>query len=418
MDENDFSKLGRDIRDGIQDAVNMAMDSMDFSGLSEKISGTVDRVMSETFGTTKRYGRRERHDQRRDRNRSAVRFRADMPGGVAATLMTVFGSIGCAGFGIPALILLAIGLPLHIPVLMGLSLIGFLPLTVGSALLLKSGCSKKARIKRFDAYKRCIGSKALCAIRSLSSAVGKPEGFVCRELEALIGQGYFPEGHLDDEKTCLILDDETYQMYLQSKEQIRRASAAKAAGEQPKKAEAPKQAEVPKSKPLTEEEKQLKAAIDVGMDYIRQIRQINDELPQPVISEKLTHLEQVIGLIYLRVEKTPEKLGSLKRFTDYYLPTTLRLVVAYRDLDKVGTENAQESKAQIEKTLDTINAAFDKLLDGLYEEDRMNIQTDIAVLKTLLAQEGLTDDGLHSMDDIFEGLSGCGQTDKAGRQQL
>ncbi len=74
----------------------------------------------------------------------------------------------------------------------------------------------------------------------------------------------------------------------------------------------------------------------------------------------------------------------------------MRLVTAYRDLEHVDTENARQSKEQIERTLDTINDAFDKLLDSLYEEDRMNIQADIAVLKTLLAQEGLVDDGLHA----------------------
>ena len=55
--------------------------------------------------------------------------------------------------------------------------------------------------------------------------------------------------------------------------------------------------------------KEVREAVRVGMEYIKQIRQINDELPQPVISEKLSHLEEVIGLIYLSVQKTPEKIG-------------------------------------------------------------------------------------------------------------
>ena len=141
--------------------------------------------------------------------------------------------------------------------------------------------------------------------------------------------------------------------------------------------------------------KEVREAVRVGMEYIKQIRQINDELPQPVISEKLSHLEEVIGLIYLSVQKTPEKIGSIKRFTEYYLPNTMSLVTRYRDLDRIDTDTARESKAQIENALDTINDAIDKLLDSLYEDDRMKIQTDIAVLKTLLSQEGLVDDGLH-----------------------
>ena len=73
----------------------------------------------------------------------------------------------------------------------------------------------------------------------------------------------------------------------------------------------------------------------------------------------------------------------------------MSLVTRYRDLDRIVTDKARESTAQIENALDTINDAFDKLLGSLYEDARMKIQTDIAVLKTLLSQEGLVDDGLH-----------------------
>ena len=50
MDENDFSKFGQSICDTVTDAVNSAMESMDFSGLSEKISSTADHIMQETVG--------------------------------------------------------------------------------------------------------------------------------------------------------------------------------------------------------------------------------------------------------------------------------------------------------------------------------------------------------------------------------
>ena len=406
MDESDFSKFGQNIRDTVSDAVNSAMESMDFSGLSEKISATADHIVEETvnaFGGTysrngnKRnitFGTRARENvvypEKTDEEKLALRFVPKVPGKVSGTLMCTFGGIGTAGFGIPAFILLALGLAGH-PIVLSLGVIGFLPFAIASGALLKSGCDRLGRISRFERYKRCIGTKALCAVRSLSGAVGLPEKKVRREIESMIAKGYFLQGHMDDEKSCLILDDETYQLYLQSKEQVENArrqgrGTANASTQ-----------EASSSAASSKNSKDVQRALEVGMEYIRQIRQINDELPQPVITEKLSHLEEVIGLIYLRVEKTPEKLSSLKHFTDYYLPTTMRLVTAYRDLDHVDTENARQSKEQIERTLDTINDAFDKLLDSLYEEDRMNIQADIAVLKTLLAQEGLVDDGLHAL---------------------
>lgn len=441
MSESDFSKFGQNIRDTVSDAVNSAMESMDFSGLSEKISGTADHIVEETVnafgGTYSRNGKKRNvtfgtkarenmaYPEKTDEEKLALRFVPKMPGKASGMLMCTFGGIGTAGFGIPACILLAIGLAGH-PIVLSLGLIGFLPFAIAFGVLLKNGCDRLGRISRFERYKRCIGTKALCAVRSLSGAVGLPEKKVRRELEGMIAQGYFRQGHMDDEKSCLILDDETYQLYLQSKEQMedakrqaeeisRQKEEADCQAEEARRQErkAQDQAEAAKREQnhsqaqtsastagSAKNQKDVQEAVQVGMEYIRQIRQINDELPQPVISEKLSHLEEVIGLIYLRVQKTPEKISSLKRFTDYYLPTTMRLVTAYRDLDHVDTENARQSKAQIERTLDTINDAFDKLLDSLYEEDRMNIQADIAVLKTLLAQEGLVDDGLHADDGL------------------
>ena len=76
----------------------------------------------------------------------------------------------------------------------------------------------------------------------------------------------------------------------------------------------------------------------------------------------------------------------------YYLPTTLKLVNAYREFDAqpVQGENILSAKREIEETLDTINLAFENLFDGLFEDDAIDISTDISVLETMLRQEGLT----------------------------
>ena len=77
---------------------------------------------------------------------------------------------------------------------------------------------------------------------------------------------------------------------------------------------------------------------------------------------------------------------------NYYLPTTRKLVDAYRELDQetIISENMAKTKKEIEDTLDTINEAFENLLDSFFEERAMDISSDISVLQTMLAQEGLT----------------------------
>ena len=64
------------------------------------------------------------------------------------------------------------------------------------------------------------------------------------------------------------------------------------------------------------------------------------------------------------------------------------------DAQPVAGENILSSKREIEATLDTLNLAFEKLLDSMFLETAWDVSSDISVLQTLLAQEGLTDDGL------------------------
>lgn len=100
--------------------------------------------------------------------------------------------------------------------------------------------------------------------------------------------------------------------------------------------------------------------------------------------------------IFDRVEQNPASVGDIRKLMEYYLPTTIKLLQAYQDLDAqpVQGENIISSKKEIEKTLDTLNMAFEKLLDDLFQETAWDVSTDISVLHTMLAQEGLTEDGL------------------------
>ena len=114
------------------------------------------------------------------------------------------------------------------------------------------------------------------------------------------------------------------------------------------------------------------------------------------ITKKLDDLSLIMDRIFSFVEEHPEEEGSMRKFMDYSLPTTLKLVRAYRDFDAdpVQGDNITASKREIEETLDTINNAFKRLYDDLYEDTAMDISTDINVLNTLFAQDGLTKEEL------------------------
>ena len=143
--------------------------------------------------------------------------------------------------------------------------------------------------------------------------------------------------------------------------------------------------------PLVEESLPLTVHRD-GDRVIRQIREANDAIPGEEISQKLFRLEEITSKIFDHVEKHPEKLPEIRKFLNYYLPITLKLVNAYREFDSqpVQGENIMSAKAEIRETLDTINLAFENLLDSLFENAAMDVSTDISALEAMLAQEGLT----------------------------
>ena len=103
--------------------------------------------------------------------------------------------------------------------------------------------------------------------------------------------------------------------------------------------------------------------------------------------------------ILLRAKEHPEVIKDLDKLMDYYLPTTVKLLDAYEEMvsQPVQGENIRNSKKEIEDTLDTLNIAFEKILDSIFQNEAWDISSDISVLHTILAQEGLTRDDFQKM---------------------
>src|SRR5699024_1298769 len=95
--------------------------------------------------------------------------------------------------------------------------------------------------------------------------------------------------------------------------------------------------------------------------------------------------------IFNRVAEKPENAPDLHRMMSYYLPITRKLVDAYQELDaqQVEGENIRKTKQEIEDSLDTVNHAFENLLDSFFQDTAWDISSDISVLHTMMAQDGL-----------------------------
>ena len=298
---------------------------------------------------------------------------------VGGGVLTLFGFLGGLASGIVSLVTGAAFLSFA-TVCAGLGLLG-------GAGLLTSGIRNLTWVSRFKTYCKALGRQTHMSLDKLARIVGRNTGFVRRDLEKMIDAGLFLEGHIDNEQKTLITSNETYRHYEQSRlalEQRQRDQAAQAKAEQAQK------------KAQESRDSRVQEVLDKGNAFLRDIRKCNDDIPGQEISEKISRMELIVQRIFQRAEAHPEIVPDLKKLMDYYLPMTVKLLRAYADMDAqpVQGQTIQNSKKEIEDTLDTLNQAFENLLDSVFRDTAMDVSSDISVLQTLLARDGLTEDDL------------------------
>ena len=160
------------------------------------------------------------------------------------------------------------------------------------------------------------------------------------------------------------------------------------------------EAEKPKAEEKPKEETTGNAELDKmlkdGRMAIAEMKRLDDNIADPGISADIVRLEQISGKIFEEVKRDPKKLPKIRRFMDYYLPTTLKLLNSYDRMSGAGIsgENIDTTLAKVEGMMRTIVAAFEKQLDSLYGADALDISTDITVLENMMAREGLTEQEL------------------------
>ncbi|MCI9381561.1 MAG: hypothetical protein HFG88_11085 [Dorea sp.] len=380
----DLERFGEDIRKTVQNAV----DSQDFRKLNQTITNTVNDAVGAVSRNIKSVQAVNR------RPKPPVLYRQVTSVQVRGTVTTVLGAViggMCStaflffavtawlagGYGIPEIAVMAL----------------FLSMGVAGFVICGCGTGIRARIRRFRTYIRVLGKREYCNIQELSKAVKKNARYVARDLEDMFSRGWFLQGHLDEQRTCLIVSDGMYRQYLQAeaqRKQIEREAEASGLDRQDERESEASGLGGTKLPP------EVQRVIVEGDTYIRKIHACNDAIHGEEISAKISRMELLVNRIFHRVEQNPESVDDIHKLMEYYLPTTVKLLEAYQEMEAqpVAGENIRSSKKEIEATLDTLNVAFEKLLDGMFQETAWDVSSDISVLQTLLAQEGLTDDGL------------------------
>ncbi|CEQ27377.1 5-bromo-4-chloroindolyl phosphate hydrolysis family protein [Paraclostridium sordellii] len=374
MDKKDLSNL----EDQIMSTVSNALKAIDFANLkkdiNDKTENTLNQVKSKFNGYSEKYMRLNK----KVKNDISKYISKRPAGSMSGILYILFGISGCLVYGSSVLIFIIFKILFGMIGSNVLFVSAFLLLVVSVGLLLR-GITLRKRVKRFKKYVRFIDDNNYFLINDLAKFAREKESFVVKDLSKMIDLGMFLEGHIDEEKTYFMLNDEVYNDYLNLKNQ----QIAK---------------EIDNEKLNEEienlEKDEIESTIKIGRNYIEQIKNIKNELYKEEIAIKLDKLGNISNQILVQVEKNPNKIQEVNKFINHYLPITIKLINSYKDINNqvVQGENIENAKIEIEKSIDLINSAFENLLDDLYEDVVLDISTDISVLKTLFKQEGLTED--------------------------
>jgi 5-bromo-4-chloroindolyl phosphate hydrolysis protein len=381
-----YKHIGKNVGRAVRDAIR--------SGNFEEIGRVVDNSVQEFTGDVNEVFRgRKNADQRpaytqptswearpaSQQPTVSSAFRSRMPGGISGLVYAIVG----ASVGIPMLIadisVFMVGVTGYIALSnFAVAFSILMPMTLAALGMMGYGIALRRRARRFVRYRDAMGSAAFCTVAKLADTAGVTQERTKKDLKKMVSGGACPQGHLDRDETCFMVDDKTYDEYLEAEKAYAARTEAARTEEQEKQAD-PKEAE-------------LAAVKEEGNGYLQQIRAVNDALPGEVISEKLDRLENVTSRIFECIRKHPEKLPDIRRFIRYYMPTTLKLVKSYEEFETqpVQGENITKAKEEIERALNTINTAFENLLDTLFADDALDVSADISTLETMLKQEGLT----------------------------
>lgn len=261
----------------------------------------------------------------------------------------------------------------------------------GIGVLIGSLLGKRQGNRMENTYLNIIGDKPSITIRELSKITGRKQKQVIKDLERMLADDLLPRtAYIDHAAKVLVLrtegayavDDDV--IYAEVVDDLPR-TGKKTAPPKPEKQPEPKQED-----PAEREAAILRETFDAKL---REIRYWNEEIDDARVSARIDDIESITANIFYLVREKPERAGEIRSFMNYYLPTTLKLLKAYARLEKqsVAGENIRSSKQEIENILDKLTEGFRQQLDKLFQADAIDISSDIEVLETMMAKDGLLD---------------------------
>ena len=247
---------------------------------------------------------------------------------------------------------------------LGLATAGFGWMTACGAARMKAG----RQMGQFADYADSVDYHKGLPVSMLADLTHQTKKKALKKLRRYINKGWL----------AAWLDEKTEKLYLTVEDYRAAQETAAAPQAQPQPEPAPEQRE---ETPLNLETARRFAAV---LEQEKQLMQ--DELAR----DELDHMQKTANAICDWLEAHPESLPKARRFAEYYIPTTLKLLYTYNDVQGQQGANAESIRRDIAGILHTLNQAFDNLYDNLLSDVAMDVSSEIAALQGMLANDGLT----------------------------
>ena len=208
------------------------------------------------------------------------------------------------------------------------------------------------------------------SVRMLADLVHQNRKKMLKKLQKYIRKGWL-NGWLDEKTETLYLTAEDYRA---AREAAVAAAAAAAVQPEPEKTETD-------APPLN---------LDTARRFAAVLEKEQQVMQDVQAQEELVHMHKTTTAICDWLEVHPESQPKTRRFAEYYIPTTLKLLHTYNDVQGQQGENAETIRRDIAGILHTLNQAYDNLYNNLLSDVAMDISSEIAALQGMLANDGLT----------------------------
>ena len=252
---------------------------------------------------------------------------------------------------------------------LGLATAGFGWMTACGAARMKAG----RQMGQFADYADSVDYHKGLPVSMLADLTHQKSKKVHKRLQKYIRKGWL-NGWLDEKAETLYLTAEDY----------RAAQEARAAVQAEPEPKAEPQAE-PQETPLN---------LETTRRFVKVLAQEQQLMQDAQGVEELAHMQKTTEAICDWLEAHPESLPKARRFAEYYIPTTLKLLHTYNDVQGQKGDNAESIRRDIAGILHTLNQAYDNLYDNLLSDVALDVSSEIAALQGMLANDGLTGEGL------------------------